>query len=293
MPVTDSPLRYPGGKTQLKKFIIDLLECNEFPSPPTYIEPFAGGAGLALSLLYNGKVRDIYINDYDYNIYSVWYSILNHPNEFINLIEDTPIDLDTWKEQRKIIFSQRKHSLLEVGFAAFFLNRANVSGIITGGPIGGKKQQSKNKIDCRFTKKNLIKKVLKIASYKESINLSNRDAEDFIQNDILGMNTSNTFIFFDPPYYTQGKNLYTNYYLHDDHVSLGKKIRNLNKFKWITTYDNARPIREIYSDYSIRQYSLNYSANEVRKATELLIHSNNVLLPKSDNIFFTDNLIKS
>ncbi|WP_371069602.1 DNA adenine methylase [Sediminibacillus sp. JSM 1682029] len=288
MPVTDSPLRYPGGKTQLKKFIIDLLDYNNFPSPPIYVEPFAGGAGLALALLYKGKVSEIHINDYDPNIYSIWYSILNHTHDFIKLIEETSINLNTWREKKEIIANTKNHSLLEVGFATFFLNRTNVSGIITGGPIGGKRQESKDKIDCRFTKKNLIKKVLKISSYKEKIKLSNKDAEEFIQSDILGMDKLNTFIFFDPPYYTQGKNLYTNYYLHDDHVSLGKKIDTLDKFKWITTYDNTPPIRDIYSEYSIRQYSLNYSANDVRKANELLIHSSKVLLPDSDYIIYTD-----
>lgn len=290
MPVTDSPLRYPGGKTQLKSFITELLECNNFSAPPTYVEPFAGGAGLALSLLFNQTVKEIYINDFDFNIYSVWSSILNNTDEFIKLIIETPVNIDTWYKQKHIVLHSDYFSTLEVGFATFFLNRTNVSGIISGGPIGGKNQTSKNKIDCRFTKKNLVKKVGKIADHKENIHLSNKDAEEFILNDIKNMYKRDTFIFFDPPYYTQGKNLYTNYFVHEDHVNLGNTIDTLSDFKWITTYDDKEPIKTIYRDYSIRTYSLNYSANRARKANELLIHSDKISLPISNNIMYTDKL---
>ncbi|MBA2175973.1 DNA adenine methylase [Halobacillus locisalis] len=288
MPVTDSPLRYPGGKTQLKKFIIDLLDSNSFIDTPKYVEPFAGGAGLALSLLYKEKVSEIHINDYDFNIYSIWYSILNETSKFIKLIEETPIDLENWKRQKEVVMGSEHHNTLDVGFATFFLNRTNVSGIISGGPIGGKSQTGKNKIDCRFTKENLIKKINKISRYKEKIHLTNKNAEDLILNDLSEMNSSDTFIFFDPPYYTQGKKLYTNYFLHEDHVTLGNAIDTLTKFKWITTYDNKDAIKNIYKNYSIRKYSLNYSANHVRKANELLIHSDHVVLPDSNNIIYTD-----
>ncbi|MYL50289.1 DNA adenine methylase [Halobacillus litoralis] len=289
MPVTESPLRYPGGKTQMKKFIIDLIQTNisEYKSK-SYVEPFAGGAGLALSLLFSEYVSEIHINDYDRNIYGIWYSILNCPNEFISLIEETPITLTEWEKQQRI--RNEDVDLLKTSFATFFLNRTNVSGIIDGGPIGGRAQKSKYKLDCRYNKEKLIQKVNRIHSFKDRIHLTNKDAEDFICNDISQMDDSSTFVFFDPPYYKQGKNLYTNYYNHDDHVSLSRKILNLRNYKWITTYDDHEAIREIYSSQTIRQYSLNYSANKVRKASEFLIHNDNTIIPNSNNIIFTDEM---
>ena len=44
-----SPLRYPGGKAQLFPLVRDIIVANRL-NGATYIEPFAGGAGLALKL---------------------------------------------------------------------------------------------------------------------------------------------------------------------------------------------------------------------------------------------------
>lgn len=282
MPVTDSPLRYPGGKTQMKKFIEELLLHNSIKG--NYVEPFAGGAGVALYLLLNKVVKKIYINDADPAIYSFWKSVLFDTDNFINLIENTPITLDEWHYQRKIYNKELSSTSIEFAFATFFLNRTNVSGIIKGGPIGGKKQDSKYKIDCRFNKRNLIKKIKKIAKLRENIVVSNNDAEEFINKVILKMDSKQTFIFFDPPYYNQGKNLYANYYDHDDHVSLSKKIRSLTDYFWITTYDTTREIKMIYEGCNSKEYSLNYSANNIRKATEILFYNEKVKLPNSKNI---------
>ncbi|MDL4842792.1 DNA adenine methylase [Aquibacillus rhizosphaerae] len=288
IPVTDSPLRYPGGKTQMKKFVVDILKENTIHE--NYVEPFAGGSGVALFLLFNNYVNRIYINDLDPCIYSFWNSVLNQTTEFIKLIEETPVTLKEWHYQRTIQKNPDRFTELEIGFATFFLNRTNVSGIITGGPLGGKNQQSNYKIDCRFNKVNLIKKIKRIASFKEMIELTNHDAEDFISNEICKLNPENTLIFFDPPYYKQGKNLYSNFYDHDDHVSLSEKIKSLTDYFWITTYDSSEEIEKIYSGISQKEYSLNYSANNIRKATELLFYSDRIALPDSENIYYIEKV---
>jgi DNA adenine methylase len=283
IPVTDSPLRYPGGKTQMKNFIVDLLKQNALIGS-TYIEPFAGGAGLAVSLLYNKMVRKIHINDLDITIYYLWTSILNNTECFIRLINETPITMEEWYRQKEIHINYELYSPLQVGFSTFFLNRTNVSGIITGGPLGGKQQTSKNKLDCRFNKANLIKKIQKIASYKDFITVTNEDASFFIDDYISNMNPNETFIFFDPPYYQQGKNLYSNYYGHKDHLTLCNKIKSLRDYYWITTYDLSREIEKMYQNQRKKIYTLNYSANNKRKAEELLFLSDNISLPDSNYI---------
>lgn len=287
MPITDSPLRYPGGKTQMKKFIYDLINSLSIDEV-TYVEPFAGGAGVGLSLLFNGHVSKIHINDYDRSIYSFWISILNQTSEFIRLIEQTPITMDEWYLQRKIQFNKENHSTLEIGFSTFFLNRTNVSGIIKGGPIGGKEQSGKYKLDCRFNKKNLIKKMNKIADLKERITVTDYDASYFIENGIANMEPDKTFIFFDPPYYQQGQNLYSNFYKHEDHLGLANQITALDMYYWITTYDYSTEIEQMYVTENKKIYSLNYSANKVRKAEELLFYSDRIALPDSKNIVFID-----
>lgn len=274
MPVTKSPLRYPGGKTQLSTYVNHLLKINKVTN--TYIEPFAGGFGVGLDLLIDGSVENVVINDLDPSIYSVWYYILNEPSKFISKIEDVPITMEEWYKQRKIRDEVEKEISLDNAFATFFLNRTNVSGIINGGPIGGKKQTGKYKINCRFNKERLIKKIQVIASYKERISLTNMDANDFILNQIPEYNSKNTFIFFDPPYYTQGKNLYLSFVDKNKHQRLSENIIGLKKYKWIITYDIEPEILKLYEPYiKAYTYHLNYSANKKRRAKEYMFINNN------------------
>jgi DNA adenine methylase len=287
MPVTDSPLRYPGGKTQMKKFVIDLIQSLPLEKDISYVEPYAGGAGVALSLLFNNYVSKIYINDLDPAINKFWRSILYNSEEFIDLINETPVTFEQWQYQKSIQIDMDRYSDLEIGFSTFFLNRTNVSGIINGGPIGGKLQNGNYKIDCRFNKKSLIKKINKISQHKDCIFISNYDAGHFI-TEIKEMDPLSTFIFFDPPYYKQGQNLYANYYEHDDHVNISKRITSLSEHYWITTYDYSPEIENMYNDENKRIYSLNYSANAVRKAKELLFFSRTITLPDSKNIVFIE-----
>lgn len=286
IPVTDSPLRYPGGKTQLKNFVSDILNVLSLHKDSIYVEPFAGGAGIALSLLFSKQVEKIHINDIDTAIYCFWSSVLTQTDDFISKIVNTPITIDEWNRQREILLNRNSHSMLEIGFSTFFLNRTNVSGIIKGGPIGGKEQKGNYKLNCRFNKQNLIKKIYNISKYKNRISVSNLDASLFIDKEISKMNPDKTFIFFDPPYYHQGQNLYSNFYNHDDHVNLSHKILSLHQYYWITTYDYSSEITTIYKNENKKIYSLRYSANEVKKAKELMIFSNKLGVPISNNIQF-------
>lgn len=285
MPRTYSPLRYPGGKTQLSRFVMQLLEFNKLDDI-VYVEPFAGGFGAGLELLFKKKVKSVIINDYDIAIYSIWYAILNETERFINDIINAKINIQEWEIQKNIYNKSLEEKIYsyDLAFATYFLNRTNRSGIITGGPIGGKNQNGKYKLDCRFNKSDLIRKIVRISDYKNKIQLYNMDANDFIDKIILRHNPNEIFTFFDPPYYEQGKNLYTNFFKHEDHLNLQEKINNLSDYYWILTYDNKEEILSIYEDYAKYLYGINYSASNVRKAKEILILSSKVKLDSFDSI---------
>lgn len=285
MPRTYSPLRYPGGKTQLSRFVMQVLEINKLDNI-VYVEPFAGGFGAGLELLFKNKVKSVIINDYDIAIYSMWYAILNETERFINDIINVKINIQEWGIQKNIYNKslEEKYYSYELAFATYFLNRTNRSGIITGGPIGGKNQSGNYKLDCRFNKEDAIDKILKISDHKDRIQLYNLEANDLIEKIILNYKTNEIFVFFDPPYYEQGKNLYTNFFEHDNHVNLRKKIELLKEYFWILTYDNQKEILDIYEDYDKYLYSINYYAANVKKAKEILIHSNRVIISNCEKI---------
>ena len=266
-----SPLRYPGGKTKLYFFVKELIRENNCK---TYIEPYAGGAGVALKLLLHNDVQKIMINDFDKAIYSFWYSVLNYTDELVKKIEETPITMEEWYIQKNIYENKaNSNSILELGFATLFLNRTNRSGILKAGVIGGKSQDGNYKLDCRFNKIELIRKIKKIASLKSRIKLYNLDAEVFIRRNIS--KTKDSFTFFDPPYYKKGPGLYTNFYNHEDHLSLSETIKNSMKDKnWILTYDLSDEIFRMYKDYSYKMYYLNYSVARPGKGIEYIFYSN-------------------
>lgn len=266
MAKTLSPLRYPGGKSCYLPLIADIIKLNQLEGC-VYAEPFAGGAGAALALLELGIVSKILLNDLDIAIYSFWDSVLNNTSNFIDLIEKTPITVNEWKIQ-KTIYKKQKEVSLELGFATFFLNRCNRSGIILANPIGGINQTGNYKISARFNKEKLIEKIAFIASKKQQIKIYNLDATEFVSR--LRYRKQKVLVYFDPPYYKKGELLYLNHFSSQDHQTLKDSIINC-KYPWLLSYDNNQAIIELYAEKKFYTQTLNYSIKKPSKAKELII----------------------
>ncbi len=274
-----TPLRYPGGKTKIYNQIEKIIDTN-FTTLPVYVEPFCGGAGLALELLFNKKVDRLILNDYDPAVYSFWYCVLNKEEELINLISKVDVTIEEWKKQKEIYEDQNNHNILEIGFSFFFLNRCNRSGILKAGPIGGKNQDGKYKINCRYNKKNLIERIIKINSLKDRIELYNLDAIEFLKI-IKQKNVNNTFIYMDPPYINKGHELYQNFYSNEKHKTIEESVKKyIESNKWIITYDYDERIKKIYSNYSLFSFNINYSAGKHKSGDELMIFSETTIVPE-------------
>lgn len=280
-----SPLRYPGGKNKTYFYIKHLVETNNIN---TYIEPFAGGAAVALRLLVNKDVQRIIINDYDKAIFAFWISVIEHTDKLVSMIDDTPITMEQWYNQKSIqdykdlIDLDNPDEVLKLGFSTLFLNRTNRSGIIKAGVIGGKKQNGNYKMDCRFNKKNIIKRIQRISEFKNFIKVTNLDALEFIETEIK--RTRKSLTFFDPPYYDKGPDLYTNFYNHDDHVDLSNSIKNnMRNRYWILTYDIAEQIEQLYKQHPFERYYLNYSIATPSKGQEFMFFSKKINPGKINN----------
>ena len=272
-----SPLRYPGGKGKLAPFMKVLIEKTGHKGG-TYIEPFAGGAGIALDLLENDIVSQIVINDLDKGIYSFWRAILSETDRFVEAVHEVPLSVEEWKKQREILLRADNKYSFELGFSTFYLNRTNRSGIINGGIIGGLEQNGVWKLDARFNKDNLINRILKIAKKKECIHLYNKDVASLIKN-YLPKYEKEAFVYFDPPYFKKGKQLYLNFFNEQDHVRIEKMIRESVNCDWVITYDDVPEIANIYVNHELRRFDLNYSVAQKRKASEIIIFSNGDMIP--------------
>lgn len=266
MATTYTPIRYPGGKTKLYPEIRAILEMNDLLGHP-YAELFAGGAGLAIKLLLKGDVSSIVINDYDRAVYCMWDAIVNHAEEMCEFIDSAVLDIETWKKVRDMYQNHDEVGDFELGKAAFYLNRTNVSGILSGGVIGGLEQTGNYKMDVRFNRKTLKKKIMDIAARRDDIEVTRLDAEDFIDD---RMGDSELFAYLDPPYVQKGPGLYRSAFDEAKHRSLARKVGDARS-KWVVTYDADDLIDDIYGNYERGDLEISYTANVKTVGKEKII----------------------
>lgn len=276
----NSPLRYPGGKSALAGFLSYVIELNDL-SACSYYEPFAGGAGAALALLKAGIVSNIHLNDADPRIYSFWKSVLRDPDELANRIFNAKLTISEWEKQRDICRRFKQHRQMDIGFAAFFMNRCNRSGILLGaGPIGGRAQSGKWRMDVRFNKDDLAARILQMARFKSAITFDNYDALEFLKNRLpRGNQRGEVFVYLDPPYYEKGSKLYLNSYQDRDHKNLASYMTSQKILRWVMSYDYVPHIMNLYKSCTQRKLSLKYSLQEKRDANELFITPHRIVLP--------------
>lgn len=285
-----SPLRYPGSKNKITPLIEKIITQNQINNE--FLEAFGGGAGLGLNLLINGKIKKLKINELDQGLYYFWYSVLYLTPILINVIEKTEINIQTWIKAKAIYSMKNKnkrintYQIVLIGSSVLILNRMNYNGILKGGLIGGYEQNGKYKMDSRFNKTKIINKIKLISQFKRQIKISN--------NDILKLNTKTkpelinqnkeNIIYFDPPYYKNGKTLYTEYFNLKNHTQLAKKIKEL-KLNWILSYDNNQKIKKLYDHIPKTQtieYNLKYSTGKEKKGKEIMFLSSNLKKPNNN-----------
>jgi DNA adenine methylase len=274
-----SPLRYPGGKNKLSAFIAKICIDNDINGH--YVEPYSGGASVALFLLIEGFVERITINDKDRSIYAFWYAVLNKTNQLCEMIENAELSVEEWKKQREIQNRKKSVDLLTLGFSTFYLNRTNRSGIINAGVIGGMDQTGNYLMDCRFNKSALIERIRAIAKKKKFIRLYKKDAVkliDKIQNE--SQNSNNVIFYFDPPYYLKASSLYMNHYEDKNHKKVSEKIKAIKNIRWIVSYDNVVEIRNLYAECGKKEFEFKHTAYEIREGKEILFFSPNIEQPK-------------
>jgi DNA adenine methylase len=273
-----TPLRYPGGKTRLTGYVQSVMENNGLVDGH-YVEPFAGGAGIAMSLLFLEYAGEVHLNDIDRSVYAFWHSVVNNASEFCERIESTPVTVEEWENQKAVQANRSRAKLIDLGFSTFFLNRTNRSGILAAGIIGGRGQNGKWKIDARFNKPELVARVKRIARYKDRIHLYRKDACEFLAG-IAPVIPERSLVYLDPPYYVKGQDLYVNFYEHEDHAEIAEFVKNELDRPWMVSYDDVPQIRALYAGMRRREYALEYSAAERYEGKEVMFFSDHLSIPK-------------
>ncbi|MEU1051632.1 DNA adenine methylase [Streptomyces sp. NPDC005876] len=272
-----SPLRYPGGKSSLYPRLRSIVRENGLTSG-TYVEPYAGGAGAAMGLLVTGQVDSVVINDFDPAIYAFWKLVVQAPDELSRMIGSAELSVSEWIRQKEIYLTAERDNYIDLGFAVFYLNRTNRSGVLNGGPIGGMNQSGNYKIDARFNKEALIERIRLIALHASRVTVLNMDGIDVIDR---YSKDREVLIYADPPYFEKAGSLYLNSFADAHHSALASCLNSVKKARWLLTYDNVPRVAELYSKRRREVFSLNYSAHRVVKATEVMVYSDSLLVSDS------------
>lgn len=285
-----TPLRYPGGKQKLSPFILEVMTENSLAGGH-YVEPYAGGAGIAIDLLLSGKATHIHLNDSCTGIYAFWRSVLTKPEELCRRISRASMTIEEWRRQKEILSRPDENDQIDVGFSMFYLNRCNRSGILSGGVIGGLKQDGKWKMDARFPRNELIRRIEAIALRKKSITLKNWDAERFILEYIPEI-PKNALVYCDPPYFHKAERLYLNHYEPEDHARIARVIQREIKHHWVVSYDGALEIMKYYSRRRSFLYDLQYNVATAYKGIEVFFFSDGLKLPPRSTVPCIDRVLK-
>ncbi|WGS86152.1 DNA adenine methylase [Methylomonas sp. UP202] len=289
-----SPLRYPGGKGSLSDFLANVIDLNDLRNCD-YFEPYAGGAGAAINLLRSDVVSKISINDADNRIYYFWKYALSETERFVEKILSIPLTIEEWYKQKDICTNPDNYAQFDVGFSAFYMNRCNRSGVLTGaGPIGGYQQNGKWRLNVRFNREALAERFLILARLKERVLVTNMDAVDFLNRRLpKNINKNPGFVYLDPPYVNKGQRLYLNAYEPKDHAQIASYLRNQRALPWIMSYDDTDLVRNLYAKQQIFMLPIRYSLQKKRTARELIIAPHHISLPRSCRICGQESLISN
>lgn len=288
-----SPLRYPGGKAGLTGFLADTIDLNDLRGC-VYYEPYAGGAGAALGLLNQGVVSELYLNDADERIFAFWRAAIHSSECFADRIHTVPLTIDEWHRQRTIYEQPHCRSSFDLGFAAFFMNRCNRSGVLAGsGPIGGYEQSGKWRLGVRFNRDTLSERILALGRLRQHVHLSCADAIAFLKQTLArGRERSRVFVYLDPPYVTNGQRLYLNAYTSKDHARLARYLRSQTRLPWIMSYDDNALIRKLYAEHRVALMPIHYSLQGKRTAQELVIAPWRLAVPRGCRTHGHESLLR-
>lgn len=273
-----TPLRYPGGKGKLANFVRELFKRNGLVGGH-YVEPYAGGAGVAMELLILEYASHVHINDVDPLVWAFWNAVVSDTDTLCRLIRDTPVTIDEWRAQKRVQASPENFSLTEVGFSTFFLNRCNRSGILTAGVIGGLQQNGKWKLDARYNKDDLIQRIELIGRHREQITVTCQDAVTFLKK-LAPTLPEKALVYLDPPYYVKGGDLYEHHYTPDDHRQIAQLVRGISNIKWMVSYDDVAEIRSLYDGLPLLSYTLSYTAQARTRGNEIIFFAPDIHIPE-------------
>jgi DNA adenine methylase len=228
-----SPFRYPGGKTWLVPRIRQWLGSLN-PKPREIAEPFAGGAIVGLSALFEDFVQKAVLVEKDDDVASVWNVLINGE---ARRLADAIVDFDFSADAVRSVLASRPTTVFDRAFATILRNRVQRGGILAPGASLIKKGENGRGMASRWYPVTLRNRIEGILQTRRNISFVQGDGIEFMR---YNAHRPDTVFFIDPPYTLAGRRLYTHSQIdHEELFRVASGIRG----DFLMTYDNAKEIR--------------------------------------------------
>lgn len=264
-----SPFRYPGGKTwlipRIRKWLASTLK------PLYFIEPFAGGAIVGLTVAFEGFADNVILVEKDEQVASVWHSIINDEGG-ADWLATRINDFNLVTETAQFVISDKPKNTRELAFQTILQNRIKQGGILADGAGMLKNGENGKGILSRWYPQTLQKRIREIARIKGCICFIEGDGIEIIRE--YAQNANATF-FIDPPYTASTKKAGARLYKYHqlDHDELFQEVSRI-KGNFLMTYDDAKEVRKL-----ARNYGLYYKVVSMRNTHHIVL--NELLIGKN------------
>ena len=261
-----SPFRYPGGKTWLVPRIRQWLA--SIPKPKCFIEPFAGGAIVGLTVAFEKYADEVILVEKDEQVAAVWRTIIDDKNGAQWLAEQI-IQFQLSPDSAKELLARNSRSIRLKAFQTIVQNRINHGGILAPGAGSLKHGENGKGILSRWYPETLKRRILDISLVKERIRFVLGDGIEIIHKYRDGMNT---VFFIDPPYTASTKKAGSRLYKYHqiDHEKLFHEVSQV-KGDFLLTYDDAEEVRALARQYRFETRTIAMNKTHHATMNELLI----------------------
>lgn len=256
-----SPFRYPGGKTWLVPYVRQWLKSSEY-HPFEFAEPFAGGAIVGLSMLFEQLARKLTLVEKDDDVASVWEAILSIQGE---RFAESIVSFEFSERSVREVLSKRPRNLFERAFQTILKNRVQRGGILASGAGFVKQGENGRGMASRWYPRTLGRRITAIHEQRHLIRFIHGDGIEFIRE---REGRKEMVLFIDPPYTVAGRRLYT--HSEVNHEELFQVVAD-TKGDFLMSYDNAEPVRKLAKKFGFDTFEIPMKNTHHAIMTELLI----------------------
>lgn len=265
-----SPFRYPGGKTWLVPRVRLWLTSMDV-RPSEFIEPFAGGSIIGLTVAYEKFSKHVTLVELDDQVAAVWRVIINGEGD-AEALANRILGFEVTNQSIDTVLNREPETLEDKAFQTLLKNRVNHGGILAPGAGRIKRGEDGKGVKSRWYPETLHKRILNILKFRDRVTFIQGDGIQVLKQN---MDNSDAVFFIDPPYTAGNKKAGSRLYAFSElnHEELFE-VASTIKGDFLMTYDNDQNVHDLANRYDFDVEAIAMKSTHHAEMTELLISKN-------------------